>query len=92
MENKPLTLSDIEHFDYILKYDLDTVVRCPKCGRIQYLRLEYGIRDGWSECCGSVMPIIYHKISIKDKEDLIRAITTEYFNKISYSPKYSQVF
>jgi hypothetical protein len=92
MINKPLTLEEIEHFDQMLKYDLDTVVRCSKCGRTQYLQLKFGIQDGWDECCGSVMPIIYHKISKKTEEEIIRILKLEYIQKASYSPKGSQVF
>ncbi len=90
--NKPLSAEEIKHFDDKLHYDLDTVVRCPKCGRTQYLKLEWGIQNGWSECCNvGVMPIIYYKASQKAEDDLLAGIRVYYLRKEEFVPKGSEV-
>lgn len=43
----------------------DTVVRCSKCGRTQYLRFANGLKNGWSECHGLTMPIVFHQADIE---------------------------
>jgi hypothetical protein len=60
-------MSEKEEYEKKL-WDLgnDTVVRCPKCGRTQYLKFENGLRNGWSKCCGLTMPIVF-----LSKENLI---------------------
>lgn len=40
------------------KYGYDTTVQCEKCGTKQHLNFENGLKNGWSECCGKIMPII----------------------------------
>ena len=43
----------------------DTVVRCPKCGRTQYLQFANGLKNGWSSCHGLTMPIVFTDANIK---------------------------
>jgi len=43
----------------ILLGDNDTIVECKKCGRRQHLKFVNGFKNGWSECCGYTMPIVY---------------------------------
>lgn len=45
--------------------DTDTLVRCPKCGRKQYLLFKNGLKNGWSKCCGYTMPIVKTKANIE---------------------------
>lgn len=92
MINKPLTWDEVNHFHDQLGYDLDTVVRCPKCGRTQYLRLQWGIENGWSECCeGKIMPIIYYLASHKAEDDLLAGIRVYYLRKEEFAPKDSEI-
>ena len=60
------TKKEIEHFKEVFaRFGDDTVVRCEKCGRTQYLKFENGLMNGWSKCCnGMTMPIIYHQANI----------------------------
>jgi hypothetical protein len=90
--NKPLSSVEIAHFNDCLSYDHDTVVRCPKCGRTQYLKLQWGIENGWSECCDiGIMPIIYYKASHKAEDDLLAGIRVYYLRKEEFVPKDSEV-
>jgi len=55
--NKQLKeLIRIENHMIVAGYD--TAVRCKKCGKIQYLQFKYGMKNGWSICCGETMPIV----------------------------------
>ena len=47
-----------QHYQRLLK-DYDTIVQCKKCFKKQYLRFVNGLKNGWSQCCGYTMPIIY---------------------------------
>lgn len=56
---------DIDYYKkQMRRFCNDTVVRCPKCGRTQYLKFSNGLRNGWSICCGYTMPIIYCEADI----------------------------
>ena len=56
----------------------DTVVRCPKCGRTQYLRFSNGLRNGWSKCCGGLtMPIIFIQKQAKTIDGAVKEIVAE---------------
>ena len=47
--------------------DYDTIVECPKCGKRQHLMFYYGLKNGWSKCCGDyTMPIVECKADIKE--------------------------
>jgi len=48
----------------LARTDNDTVVRCSKYGRTQYLKFENGLRNGWSICHGYTMSIIYLQADI----------------------------
>lgn len=44
--------------------DDDTIVECKTCGRRQHLQFVTGLKNGWSKCCGSTMPIVYSDADI----------------------------
>ena len=46
------------------KQEYDTIVQCRTCGRKQYLMFANGLKNGWSRCCGSTMPILQCKADI----------------------------
>jgi hypothetical protein len=50
------------HYEEVLeRFGNNVVVECPNCGRTQYLNIVDGIKNGWSLCCGKIMPIVYIK-------------------------------
>ena len=66
---------EVEHFKEVFaRFGDDTVVRCKKCGRTQYLKFKNGLINGWSKCCdGLTMPIIYHEANIdKAVEEIVK--------------------
>ena len=57
---------------YAKKYGYDTIVKCPYCGKTEYLNFEQSLRNGWSKCClGYTMPIVWQNI---DKNKVISNI------------------
>lgn len=58
----------------MIKTGYDTVVRCKKCGRTQYLMFKNGLTNGWSKCCGYTMPII---IMNADVEKEVKTIVSK---------------
>jgi len=44
----------------------NTIVQCRKCGRRQHLTFENGLKNGWSKCCGEIMPIIHCTANIEE--------------------------
>lgn len=62
---KSFTKNEVKHFKKrFARFGDDTVVRCKRCGRTQYLKFENGLRNGWSLCHGYTMPIIYQQADI----------------------------
>ena len=59
--DKRLTEQEIQHFrEQLEKFGNDTVCKCFKCGRIQYLNFADGLKNGWSKCCGGLtMTMVY---------------------------------
>jgi hypothetical protein len=56
----------------------DTVVRCPKCGRTQYLLFRNGLKNGWDKCCGNLtMPVIYISNMPKTVHDSMKEVIEE---------------
>jgi len=56
------TMADIKEIKRIKKrmkkIGCDTVVRCKKCGMVQYLNFVDGLKNGWLKCCGRSTTII----------------------------------
>lgn len=59
--DKRLTETEIQHFrEQLERFGNDTVCKCFKCGRIQYLNFSDGLKNGWSRCCGGLaMTMVY---------------------------------
>lgn len=87
MDPVPLTRDEVEHFDEVLNYSCDTVVRCQTCGRTQFLKLQWGIENGWSECHGQIMPIIYHKLAREDEDIAVGKLRLDILRKYFYKKK-----
>jgi putative transposon-encoded protein len=69
---------DLEFEKKLERYGNDTVVRCPKCGRTQYLRFENGLKNGWDKCCGGfTMPIVYVSNMPKTVHEAMKKVIAE---------------